>query len=265
MSASTITREVEQREGQWFVKESGRAVHTQVEKMSKSKLNVVSLDEVVDQHGADALRLYELFIGPLSAGGPWLTAGIGGVYRFLQRTWRLVVDEQTGELNERISAEGAGSAPELQRLLHKSIKHVTEALESLDKMNTAVSQLMVCANTFGQAPALPRAILEDYLRLLAPMAPHICDELWERLGNGGTLAHATWPQYDPALIVEEMVNVVVQVNSKLRGVLSVASDVEQGELESLVHSDPSIDKYLGGKTVQRVVYVPGKLINFVVT
>ena len=93
-------RAVEQRDGQWFVKESGRAVHTQVEKMSKSKLNVVSLDEVVDQHGADALRLYELFIGPLSAGGPWLTAGIGGVYRFLQRTWRLVVDEQTGELNE---------------------------------------------------------------------------------------------------------------------------------------------------------------------
>ncbi len=156
------------------------------------------------------------------------------------------------------------TAPELQRLVHKTIKHVTEALESLDKMNTAVSQLMVCANTFGQAPAVPRAILEDYLRLLAPMAPHICDELWERLGNQGTLAHADWPQYDPALIVEEMVNVVVQVNSKVRAVLSVASDVEQGEFESLARSDAGISKYLAGKAVQRVVYVPGKLINFVV-
>ena len=258
-------RGVEQRDGQWFVKASGRPVHTQVEKMSKSKLNVVSLDEVVDQHGADALRLYELFIGPLSAGGPWLSAGIGGVYRFLQRTWRLVVDEQTGELNPRISPDTASTAPELQRLLHKTIKHVTEALESLDKMNTAVSQLMVCANTFGQAPAVPQAILEDYLRLLSPMAPHICDELWERLGNQGTLAHAAWPQYDPALIVEEMVNVVIQVNGKVRGVLGVAGDVEQGELEGLARSDAGIAKHLGGKEVQRVVYVPGKLINFVVS
>ena len=168
-----------------------------------------------------------------SAGGPWLTAGIGGVYRFLQRTWRLVVDEQTGELNPRISPDAASTAPELQRLLHKTIKHVTEAMESLDKMNTAVSQLMVCANALGQAAAVPHAILEDYLRLLSPMAPHICDELWERLGNQGTLAHAAWPRYDPALIIEEMVNIVVQVNSKVRTVLSVASDVGQEELEGL--------------------------------
>ena len=182
--------QVELRDGQWLTQASGRAVHTQVEKMSKSKLNVVSLDDAVDHYGADALRLYELFIGPLSAGGPWLTNGIDGVYRFLQRTWRIVVDEQTGSLSSKISAEAAGTAPELQRLLHKTIKHVTEALESLDKMNTAVSQLMVFANAMGQASVVPRPIIEDYLRLLAPMAPHICDELWQRLGKPGTMADA---------------------------------------------------------------------------
>ena len=256
--------DVEQRDGSWFVKGSGRAVETQLDKMSKSKLNVVNPDDM-DEYGADAMRLYELFMGPLSAGGPWLTNGIDGVYRFLQRTWRLVVDEQTGELCGKISSQDAGAAPDLQRLLHKTIKHVTEAIESLDKMNTAVSQLMVCVNSLGQAPAVPRAIVEDYLRLLAPMAPHICDELWQRLGNAGTLAHTAWPQYDAALIVDDMISVVVQVNSKVRAVLSVASDAAQAEIERAALDTPGLQKYLVGKAIQRVVYVPGKLINFVVT
>jgi leucyl-tRNA synthetase len=256
--------QVELRDGQWLAKESGRAVHAQVEKMSKSKLNVVSLDEAVDQYGADALRLYELFIGPLSAGGPWLTNGIDGVYRFLQRTWRIVVDEQTGSLNGKISSGDASTAPELQRLLHKTIKHVNEALESLDKMNTAVSQLMVFANTLGQAAIVPQAIVEDYLRLLAPMAPHICDELWQRLGNPGTMAYATWPQYDPALLVEDTVSIIVQINSKVRTVLSVASEAAQADIERLALDSMSVSKHISGKAIQRVVYVPGRLINFVV-
>jgi leucyl-tRNA synthetase len=258
------SHQVELRDGQWFTQESGRAVHTKVEKMSKSKLNVVSLDDAVDQYGADALRLYELFIGPLSAGGPWLTNGIDGVYRFLQRTWRIVVDEQTGSLNSKINSSDAGAAPELQRLLHKTMKHVTEALESLDKMNTAVSQLMVFANALAQAAVVPQAIVEDYLRLLAPMAPHICDELWQRLGKPGTMAYATWPQYDPALLAEDTVSIVVQINGKVRTVLSVASESSQAEIERLALDSTSVRKHLSGKTIQRVMYVPGKLINFVV-
>ena len=257
--------QVEERDGNWFAKESVRPVRAQIEKMSKSKLNVVSLDEVVDEYGADALRLYELFIGPLSAGGPWLMNGIDGVYRFLQRTWRLVVDEYTGELSGKIRDVEPQALPELERLLHVTIKHVTEAMESLDKMNTAVSQLMIFATAAGQAPVLPRHIVEDYLRLLAPMAPHICDELWLRLGHLDTMAYEQWPKHDPTLSVSNTISVAVQVNSKVRTVLNVPIDASTQDIEQMARDVEAVRKQLSGKTVKRIVHVPNKLLNIIVS
>ena len=189
--------------------------------------------------------------------------GIDGVYRFLQRTWRLVVDESTGQLNSKLSDVDPSEAPALQRLLHKTIKQVTEALESLDKMNTAVSQLMVFANAAGQSSVLPREIVKEYLRLLAPIAPHICDELWLRLGHEGTMAYERWPQYDAALIAADVVSIAVQVNSKVRTVLSVPIDTSEQEIEHMARDAEAVSRYLRGKIIKRIVYVPGKLINII--
>jgi leucyl-tRNA synthetase len=149
--------------------------------MSKSKLNVYSLDEVIDKYGADATRLYELFIGPLSASGPWNMAGIEGVYRFLHKVWRLVVNSRSGEIQSNLTEASPDTEPNLLRLLHRAIKGVREDVESIDKLNTAISEMMEFTNAAIQAKTIPRDIVKDFLRLLAPFAPHIAEELWARL------------------------------------------------------------------------------------
>ncbi|HMN27630.1 MAG TPA: leucine--tRNA ligase, partial [Caldilineaceae bacterium] len=254
--------QVEQRDGHWVVKETGAAVNVQLEKMSKSRYNVYSLDTVVDQYGADALRLYELFIGPLSASGPWQMDGLAGVFRFLQRVWRLVIDEETGALNAKLSDAPAASEPALQRQLHQTIRHVTEAIESLDKMNTAVSQLMSLANSAIAAKTLPRSIIKPFLLLLAPIAPHFAEELWQRLGEPQSLAYAAWPLFDPQLAAEETVQIAVQVNGKLRGVIETAAGASQEEITAAAQEHAAVARALNGKTVQSVIVAPGRLVNF---
>ena len=204
--------EVEERDGEWFVKESGVRTNTQIEKMSKSRFNVVTPEEVIEAYGADALRLYELFIGPLSVSAPWQTRGVEGVYRFLQRVWRLAIDEDTGELNSKLTDAPVDSDPELWKVVNQTIRDVTEDTESIDKMNTAISHMMVFVNAATQATAVPKETMKTFLRLLSPYAPHIAEEIWERFGEAELIAHASWPTHDPEVLKREEVTIVVQVN-----------------------------------------------------
>lgn len=256
--------EVEEKGDQWFVKASGQPVSTQLEKMSKSKLNVVNPDDVIDQYGADSVRLYELFIGPLSVSTPWQTAGVEGVYRFLQRVWRLVVDEDTGALSQKLTDAPSNSDTELWKQLHQTIKTVTEDTESIDKMNTAISQMMVFVNAATQAETLPKETMETFLRLLTPYAPHIAQELWERLGHTELIAHAAWPTHDPEALKREEVTIVVQVNGKLRNRIQLPVDASDPDVEAAALADQKIQGYIEGKTVRKVIVVPNRLVNIVV-
>lgn len=257
--------EVEEKNGSWYVKKSGSPVKTQIEKMSKSRYNVVNPEDVIHEYGADAMRLYELFMGPLSASAPWQMKGVEGVYRLLQRIWRLVVDERDGRLNGKLTECAGSDVSDLWRQLHKTIKVVTENTESIDKMNTAIAQVMVFVNVATQAERLPIETIKIFLRTIAPFAPHIAEELWARLGEQSLICQAPWPRYDPELVVEDMVNIVVQVNGKLRGQFEAERDMQKKDLEKQALQLPRLQPHLEGKTVRKIIVVPGKLVNIVVT
>jgi leucyl-tRNA synthetase len=232
------------------------------EKMSKSRGNVVNPDDVVAQFGADSLRLYELFMGPLEKGAPWSTDGIPGVHRFLQRSWRLFVDDDApGEPLAEL-APGSGT-PAQARLTARTIAGVTEDLE-LFAFNTAVSKLMVWVRDVGKDGPPPRAGAEAFLRLLAPFAPHLAEELWARLGCDGLVSLASWPEADRALLVEARVRVVVQVNGKKRDEVEVSSDAAEEELRAAALASERVRALLGGREPRNVVVVPGRLVNVVV-
>jgi leucyl-tRNA synthetase len=189
---------------------------------------------------------------------------VDGIYRFLQRAWRLVVDENTGGLNPKLTDAPGESAPELWKQLHKTIKEVLEDTSSIDKMNTAISHMMVFVNAATQAESLPREAVTTFLRVLSPYAPHIAEELWERLGETGLLAHATWPEHDEALCRNETNTIVVQVNGRVRASLEVPLDMAKDELETIAVADERVQKHIDGKSVARVIVVPGRLVNVVV-
>ncbi|CUQ66388.1 leucine--tRNA ligase [Candidatus Nitrospira inopinata] len=228
------------------------------QKMSKSRGNVVNPDEMIDRFGADAVRMYEMFMGPLEAMKPWSTRGVEGVTRFLERVWRLMVDEEG-----RLSAVVISSAPTVdqQRLLHRTIKKVTEDIEAL-RFNTAISQMMIFTNEMTKAEQRPRALLEPFVLLLAPFAPHLAEELWERLGHPPSVSQQPWPSYDPALTVAEQVTIPVQVNGRLRGKVEVDHDAPRDLVERLAREE--VGGWIQGKELKKVVYVEKKLINFVV-
>jgi leucyl-tRNA synthetase len=255
--------EVEEKDGEFFAKTTGVPVESQIEKMSKSKLNVVNPDDVINAYGADAMRLYELFMGPLEVQKPWQMKGVEGVNRFLHRVWRLVVDSKTGELNTRITDEAANSNEELNRVLHKTIKKVTSDTESL-QMNTAIAQMMIFVNEATTSETLPREILSAFLRILGPYAPHLSEELWARLGNEGLLAHAPWPSHDEELCQDDLISIVVQVNGKKREELQVPKDTPKDDLERLALASDKVRKFMEGKEPKRVIVVPGRLVNVVV-
>ncbi len=255
------SRDVNERDGRFFAGEVELAA--QVEKMSKSKSNVFSPDEIIDEYGADAMRLYELFMGPLEAQKPWQMAGVEGVRRFLERVWRLVVDERSGELSSRLTAAPAASEPTLERLLHKTIQKVLADTEAL-AMNTAISQMMVFVNAATHAATLPRAIVETFLRVLAPYAPHLAEELWSRLGHEDLIAHAAWPAHDEALVRDDLVTVIVQVNGRKRDEIRVPREAGREELERLALASEGARRHLDGREPSKVVVVPGRLVNVVV-
>ncbi|EPZ37725.1 leucine--tRNA ligase [Anoxybacillus ayderensis] len=229
------------------------------EKMSKSKGNVVNPDDIVESHGADTLRLYEMFMGPLEASIAWSTKGLDGARRFLDRVWRLFVEED-GQLNPKI-VDNPGTDT-LERVYHQTVKKVTEDYEAL-RFNTAISQLMVFINEAYKAPVLPKVYMEGFVKLLSPVCPHIAEELWEKLGHNNTIAYEAWPAYDEAKLVEDEVEIVIQVNGKVRAKLHVPADATKEQLEQLAMEDEKIKEQIEGKTVRKVIAVPGKLVNIV--
>jgi len=231
------------------------------EKMSKSRGNVVNPDSIVASHGADALRMYLMFLGPLEAMKPWNPRNIEGISRFLQKVWRECINED-GAVNAKISAT-AEDSPELSKLLHETIKKVTEDIDGL-RFNTAISQMMIFANALQKAPAVNRASVLAFIQLLAPFAPHIGEELWSRLGEKNSVLLGPWPKHDPAKLVATEAKVVVQVNGKHRGEIVVPVGTGQDECLALAREQAKVKPHLDGKTVKRVIFVPGKILNIVV-
>jgi leucyl-tRNA synthetase len=250
-------------DGRVVARDTGDELISQVEKMSKSKLNVVNPDEVIDRYGADAMRLYEMFMGPLEVQKPWQMKGVEGVNRFLQRVWRLVVDEETGERNARLTEEGPACQPDLERTLHKTIKKVTEDTAEL-QMNTAIAQMMIFVNEATSSSNLPLETVKSFLRLLSPYAPHICEELWQRLGETELIADAAWPSYEPELTVDELVPIVIQVNGKKRDELQVPKDTDEAALKDLALASENARRFIGDMEPKRIIVVPGRLVNIVV-
>jgi len=228
--------------------------------MSKSRGNVVNPETIIEAHGADALRCYLMFLGPLEAMKPWNTKGIEGVSRFLRKIWRLVVDENGG-VAERL-ADNVTIDPESERILHATIKKVTEDYEALG-FNTAISQMMICVNQFAKADALPRSAVEDLLRLLAPLAPHIAEELWQRLGHEGSIVEAGWPTHDESKLVEDTVKIIFQVNGKYRGDAQLPADVSKDDALAAAKANERVQSFIEGKTIKKEIFVPGKIVNIV--
>jgi len=248
--------EVEERAGAFYAKATGLPLHAQVEKMSKSKYNVVNPNDVVDEYGADALRMYEMFMGPLEQVKPWQTAGVQGVYRFLERVWRLFVAEDgTLRLGDTV-------APEVHRALHVAIKETTEGIEAL-RFNTPIAKMMELVNAARGAP-LSRGAAEAFVLILHPYAPHLAEELWSRLGHATSVYGVPWPAWDPAAIEVDTVQIAVQVGGKLRGTFGASKTASPAELLAGARAVENVARHLEGMDVVKEIVVPGKLVNFVV-
>lgn len=229
------------------------------EKMSKSKGNVVNPDDVVEKYGADTLRMYEMFMGPLDASIAWSENGLEGSRKFLDRVWRLIVDEE-GKVRDRITTFNDGS---LDVVYHQTVKKVTEDFEHL-RFNTAISQMMVFVNEAYKAKALPVDYVKGFVQLLAPVAPHLGEELWAMLtGSEAGISYVAWPTYDEAFLVQDEIEVVFQVNGKLKAKAQAAKEISKDELETLAMNNEKIKDAIAGKTIRKVIVVPGKLVNIV--
>jgi leucyl-tRNA synthetase len=249
--------EVVERDGKFFYQDA--EVHQEFGKIGKSLKNSVSPDEICEEYGADTLRVYEMSMGPLEASRPWATKDVVGAYRFLQRVWRAVVDENTG--TERVADHEAVS-DETLRLLHKTIAGVAEDYAAL-RNNTAAAKLIEYTNHLTKEGVTARAAVEPLVLMVAPLAPHLAEELWRRLGHDELLAHGPFPQADPAYLVEDTVEYPVQVNGKVRGRITVAADADADALEAAALSDEKVAAFLAGATPKKVIVVAGKLVNIV--
>jgi leucyl-tRNA synthetase len=273
--------DVEKRGDSFFVKGKDVRVDARAYKMSKARGNVINPDDVVEQYGADSLRLYEMFMGPLEATKPCSMRGVEGVYRFLSRVWRLAIDERAEQAKLSDAVQDIEPDRETQRLLHHTIKRVTDDLDTMS-FNTAIAAMMEFTNYLTRQPVRPRSVLRTFVLLLSPFAPHLAEELWQALGgttgapvtapHGSpppgttTLAYEPWPSYDEALLRADEIEVPVQVNGKLRARLKVPADIDTRALEAAARADERIRGQLEGKTVRKVIIAPGnKLVNFVVT
>jgi leucyl-tRNA synthetase len=250
----------EERDGGWFL--GDEPLKRTMGKMGKSLKNGVTPDEVIASYGADALRLYEMFLGPLDQDRPWETEAITGIARFLQRVWRAVVDEETGSL--RVVDEAAPD--ELRRATHRTVAGMRDDIEGL-RFNTAIAKLMELSHSLSpgdDGAGAPREVAEMVVLALAPFAPHMSEELWERLGHSTSLVWEGYPEADPELLVMDTVSVAVQVNGKLRGVVDVPAGADASAVEAAARSLERVTSAVEGKTVRRVIHVPDRLLNFVV-
>ncbi len=254
--------DVVERDGEWFSKDGDVPLQTQMEKMSKSRLNVVNPNEVIDEYGADALRIYEMFMGPLEQVKPWQMSGVEGVYRFLARVWRLFINEETDELNASIQAD-APVDEELNRSLHLAIKSVTEGIEQL-RFNTPISRMMEFVKVALSRKALNRKAMEDFLLILSPYAPHLAEELHARMGNQDTLAYRDWPSWDEAALETQTIEIAIQVQGKLRASIQVPKSIDKEALLVLAKEHGNIQRHLEGMMIVKEIVVPGRLVNLVV-
>ena len=253
------------KKGEKFVLKENQAivVESRAHKMSKSRGNVINPDDVVERCGADALRLYEMFMGPLEQVKPWNMSGVEGVFRFLGKVWRMIADERADDVGLNAAAQDTEPTDEQLRVLHKTIKSVTEDIEKL-LFNTAISRMMEFTNAIGSHDVRPVSVLKPFVQLLAPFAPHIAEECWQLLGEKDTLTYAPWPEFDEKHLVESEIEIPVQVNGKLRAKIKVPADADQATMQAAAEADETVAANLDGKQVVKVIVVPGRMVNFVV-
>lgn len=240
------------------------------QKMSKSRGNVINPDDLINDYGADTLRLYEMFMGPLEQVKPWNTKSVGGVYRFLNRVWALIIDKESGKLSTRIESDDNfeyGSL-EIEKKLHRLIKKVGEDIESL-KFNTAIAALMSFVNDAYECEKIPLRVIKGFVLLLSPFAPHISEELWERISvhfgtRKSSLAYENWEKFDPNLVVSDKVNIAIQVNGKLRASIEVPTDMSKEDIIKMAKEDTKIQNYLLNANIKKEIFVPSRLVNFVI-
>ncbi|NGX61382.1 MAG: Leucine--tRNA ligase [Chlamydiae bacterium] len=244
--------EVVERDGEYYHWETDEPLRSQIEKMSKSKLNGVSPDEVVEEYGADGLRLYSLFMGPIDKEKVWNTGGVSGCRRFLNRFFEMAT-------SEKLTKESSNQA---SHLLHTLIEGVTHDIEKL-LFNTAIAKMMEFVNEMNKLETYPEEVIQQAIQLLAPFAPHMAEELWEMRGGEGSVVHAPWPKFDPSCLLEEKVTYVVQVNGKVRGRFELPKDQTEDKILELARGEPSVAKHLTGEIV-KVIFVPNKLLNLVI-
>lgn len=245
--------QVYEKDERWFAKEDDRPLDSRIEKMSKSRYNVLPPEPVVERYGADSLRLYEVFMGPLEGSAVWQTDGLSGTRRFLERVWRVFEMSAGGDVRD---------SRETERLLHQTIRKVGDDLEKL-QLNTAVSQLMIFINHAAAQDGLSREAMSSFARLLAPFAPHVGEEMWRALGNEELVLNAPWPEYDPAKCAAEEVTIVVQVNGKLRARVVCAADTDEASALRVALADSSVSRWTEGNEIANVVFVPNRLLNIV--
>lgn len=261
-------------DGKAVLRETGEVLSANVEKMSKSLKNVINPDDVVNEFGADALRLYEMFMGPLEASKPWNPRDVPGVFRFLQRTWRLIVDEDSGELSSFVvSAETASRAPgsgseadPLERALHKTIQKVTQDIERM-AFNTAISAMMEFVNEVYRAKSIRKDQAERLVLILSPFAPHLCEELWQRLRGPAwtdSVSKEPWPNWNEKLVVDDEVEIPVQVSGKVVARITIPRDADEAAARNAAMANAKVADRLAGRTVAKTIYIPGRLLNLVV-
>ena len=245
---------IENADGTFTDKETGEKLERVIAKMSKSLKNVINPDEVIAQYGADTMRMYEMFMGPLQVSKPWSTTGIAGVWRFIDRIWRLA--------DEKPLTEDKAPA-EILKSLHKTIKKVTDDTATLN-FNTAISQMMVYINDLSKLETLPREAWEPLILMIAPYAPHLAEELWEKAGHKPSVANVSWPKYNEALTIDAEIQIVCQINGKVRAKIMLDKDATKEEIIAAAKANDNVKKYLDGATIVKEIVVPGKLVSFVV-
>jgi leucyl-tRNA synthetase len=260
-----LTEDQVEKRGDGFVLKDNPSIRVdaRAHKMSKARGNVINPDDVVKEYGADSLRLFEMFMGPLEQVKPWSTRGVEGVYRFLSRVWRAIIDDRAETTQLSPAVKDVPADKETLRLLHHTIQKVTDDLDGM-RFNTAIATMMEYTNHLTKLDVRPRAAVEPFVLLLAPFAPHVGEELWHALGHNDTLAYEPWPKADPKLLKADTIEVPVQVNGKLRSRLTVPADSDEKFLEAAALADEKVKAFIDGKQVKKVIVAKGKLVNIVV-
>jgi leucyl-tRNA synthetase len=239
----------------WVLKDAPEIrVLSQAFKMSKSRGNVVNPDTLVKSHGADSLRLYEMFMGPLEAVKPWQTSGIEGVRRFLDRVWNAAMN---------VTEDPGAYDLETQRQVHKTVKKVTEDIEAM-RFNTAISAMMILVNHLARLPKVPAAAARTLALIVSPFAPHLGEEIWQRLGGSKTLAYEPWPAFDPALVKDDVIEIGVQINGKARASISIPADADEAAAKAVALEDARVKDFVAGKAIKKVIFVKGRILNLIV-